>query len=217
MQISEKDWKKFADRLGGLSEKAMEEAAKALSTRELTEAEAAVILKRLSDKYGEAAAAYAATMYDDIAAASHANVAAAEAAAVKSEKTIAAEVKRTARHKWASIPYKATKQAAVNTMLKNARRDGAEVAWITAGGACPFCMMISSRGWEPSKDVDKRTRHIHENCRCMYAVRFDKKTDVGGYDPDALREKWDSLDAVGTKNKLNAWRRDIAAEAREDK
>lgn len=220
MKISEKDWKRFANTLGALSDKAMKEAAEALASGDLSETEAAVLLKRLADKYGEAAAAYAAEMYDSLATASHANVAAAEAAAVKSEKTIAAEVKRTDRNKWAAIPYKATKAAAVNTMLKNARRDNAEAAWITAGGACPFCMMISSRGWEKAKEVDKRTRHIHEHCRCMYAVRFDTKSSVGGYDPDALKEKWDNLSDEGysgTTNKLNAWRRELAAAERAKK
>ena len=50
--------------------------------------------------------------------------------------------------------------------------------------------------------------HIHANCDCQYAVRFDGKSNVSGYDPDKYLKMYngDNPDAK-PKEKINALRR----------
>ena len=53
--------------------------------------------------------------------------------------------------------------------------------------------MLASNGWQKaSKKALKggHAEHIHANCDCTYAIRFDGKSNVAGYDPDALYEKY---------------------------
>lgn len=57
--------------------------------------------------------------------------------------------------------------------------------------------------------VGGHAEHIHANCKCEYAVRFDTKSDVGGYDPDALLEEYKSMSGRGSEEKLSAWRRKL--------
>lgn len=214
MKISKKDWAKFAEILAGLSDKAMREAEAAIGVA-VDDKTVIAALKAIADKYGEAAAAYAATMYDSLAKAAGARVAPATVAAVKSSADIARDMGRTERAKWAAIAYKATKQAAADTMLQNAKRDNAEAAWVPQGTACAYCLMLASRGWEPVKGAN-HAEHIHENCRCMYCVRFNKRGTVEGYDPAKLTEKWDSLDGNDSTAKINTWRREIYADKKKE-
>ena len=83
------------------------------------------------------------------------------------------------------------KPAGADTTLKNAIRDGAEFAWIPHGDTCAFCLMLASRGWQKA---GKRTlknghaEHIHANCDCEYAVRFNASTTVLYYNKDAVKK-----------------------------
>ena len=90
------------------------------------------------------------------------------------------------------------KQAGADTMLRNAARDGAEFAWVPHGSeTCPMCLTIASNGWrKASKKTMKgdHADHIHGNCDCEFAIRFDGKSTVEGYDPDALREQYDNAE-----------------------
>ena len=55
------------------------------------------------------------------------------------------------------------------------------------GDTCPFCITLASNGWQPaSKKALKgdHAQHIHAHCDCEYAIRFDSRTTVAGYDPD---------------------------------
>lgn len=79
------------------------------------------------------------------------------------------------------------KRAGADTTLKNAIRDGAEWAWVPHGDTCAFCITLASRGWQrASKKALKgdHAEHIHAHCNCEYAVRFDSRTTVAGYDPE---------------------------------
>ena len=49
--------------------------------------------------------------------------------------------------------------------------------------------------------------HIHSNCDCTYAVRFDESTDVAGYDPEKYREIYDNAEGRSSKDKINSMRR----------
>ncbi|MCD8354908.1 MAG: polymorphic toxin type 50 domain-containing protein [Clostridiales bacterium] len=52
--------------------------------------------------------------------------------------------------------------------------------------------------------------HIHANCDCQYAVRFDGKSTVEGYDPDEYLEMYENAEGSTTQEKLNSMRRQIA-------
>lgn len=85
------------------------------------------------------------------------------------------------------------KQAGADTTLKNAIRDGAEWAWVPHGDTCPFCITLASNGWQrASKKALKgdHAQHIHAHCDCEYAIRFDSRTTVAGYDPDKYLEQY---------------------------
>ena len=58
--------------------------------------------------------------------------------------------------------------------------------------------------------------HIHANCDCTYAVRFDGKTNVGGYNPDKYRRMYYDADGYSPKDKINSLRREFYAENKEE-
>ena len=125
----------------------------------------------LVTKYGEGSAELACQMYDALAEASKVNLPAAEPAATAEYGEVARLVKR----------------AGADTTLHNAIRDGAEWAWVPHGDTCPFCIMLASNGWQKASAKllkGGHASHIHANCDCEFAVRFDGSTTVAGYDPE---------------------------------
>ncbi len=103
-----------------------------------------------------------------------------------------------------------TKRTGADTMLKNAERDGAQFAWVPAGDSCAFCIALASRGWQfISKKSFKNghAEHIHTNCDCTYAVRFDKKTNVAGYDPQVYKDMYYGADGNTPQQRINSIRR----------
>ena len=78
--------------------------------------------------------------------------------------------------------------------------------------------MLASRGWQKA---GKRTlknghaEHIHANCDCEYAVRFNASTTVAGYDPAQYLAAYRGAEGRNTyQEKLNALRRAHCAENR---
>lgn len=95
------------------------------------------------------------------------------------------------------------KRAGADTTLKNAVRDGAEWAWVPHGDTCPFCITLASNGWQKaSSKVLKggHADHIHANCDCEFAIRFDHSTTLAGYDPEKYLKQY--RDAGGDINKM---------------
>lgn len=143
----------------------------------------------LVTKYGEGSAELACQMYDALAAAAKAGVPAAEPA----QPAAYGEVARMVQATKASPPQmqrgvsRLVKRAGADTTLKNALRDGAEWAWIPQGDTCAFCLTLASRGWQKASQAAIKgghAEHIHANCDCEYAIRFDGTSTVAGYDPD---------------------------------
>lgn len=97
-------------------------------------------------------------------------------------------------------------------MLKNTARDGAEFAWVPHGSeTCGMCLTIASNGWHRASRKTMKgdhAEHIHSSCDCEFAIRFDGKSSVEGYDPDALREKYDNAEGSTWKDKVNFMRRE---------
>ena len=143
----------------------------------------------LVTKYGEGSAELACQMYDALAAAAKAGVPAAEPAQTAAYSEIARMVQATK----ASPPQiqqgvsRLVKRAGADTTLKNALRDGAEWAWVPQGDTCAFCLTLASRGWQKASQAAIKgghAEHIHANCDCEYAIRFDGRSTVAGYDPE---------------------------------
>ena len=146
-------------------------------------------------------------MYDALAAADGVPVPPAEPAEPASYREVAKMVNATKD----SPPQlqrgvsRLVKRAGADTTLQNAKRDGAEFAWIPHGDTCAFCLTLASRGWQrASANVLKgdHAEHIHANCDCEFAIRFSSGTNVAGYDPEKYLQKY--RDAGGD---INAMRR----------
>ena len=112
------------------------------------------------------------------------------------------------------------KRAGADTTLKNAVRDGAEWAWAPHGDTCPFCITLASNGWQKaSSKVLKggHAEHIHANCDCEFAIRFDHSTTVAGYDPEKYLRQYRAagsdvnamrrIDYAARKDAINAQKR----------
>ena len=149
----------------------------------------------LVTKYGEGSAELACQMYDALAAAAKAGVPAAEPAQPASYGEVARMVQATK----ASPPQmqrgvsRLVKRAGADTTLKNALRDGAEFAWVPQGDTCAFCLTLASRGWQKASQAAIKgghAEHIHANCDCEYAIRFDGRSTVAGYDPDEYLRRY---------------------------
>ncbi len=168
----------------------------------------------LVTKYGEGSATLAAQMYDELAEVQNAQVAAAVPAETPDYGTVAKMVKATISSPSAMIQgvSRLVKQAGADTTLQNAKRDRAQFAWIPHGDTCAFCLMLASNGWRnQSQNAMKNghASHIHSNCDCTYAVRFDSRTTVAGYDPDRYLEQYRAANGD-----LNAMRREQYADNR---
>ena len=169
----------------------------------------------LVTKYGEGSAELACQMYDALAAAARAGVPAAEPAQTAAYSEVARMVQATK----ASLPQiqqgvsRLVKRAGADTTLKNALRDGAEFAWIPQGDTCAFCLTLASRGWQKASQAAIKgghAEHIHANCDCEYAIRFDGRSTVAGYDPDKYLRQYRA-----TGSDVNALRRVNYAKNRE--
>lgn len=142
----------------------------------------------LTTKYGEAAAALACEMYDEIVVADSFFAPSAIPAATASVSEVANAIEAAAGiapEQIAQIVGRFVKRTAADTTLQNGLRDGAEFAWIPHGDTCAFCIILASRGWRRvSKDTLKNghAEHIHNNCDCEYAIRFDSDTQYASYD-----------------------------------
>lgn len=169
--------------------------------------------------YGSGAAELACEAFDAAAELSNIYLPAAEPAALASYGEVAKAVNGTLKTGNPDIVADAVarmvKLAAVDTTMNNAIRasgSGAQWAWIPHGETCAFCIMLASRGWQrPSKKALKggHAEHIHANCDCTYAVRFDSKSKVEGYDPDRYLDMYENADGSRWQDKLNSMRRDF--------
>lgn len=225
MQISIQEWTRYRNALSKVNKKAAEEFAKFCSKKQvelgvrisqLDRYEVIQAAYSIATKYGEASGALAAEFYDEMAAASGANV----PAAVPAETASYSQTKKTMNNALetsdntdyvASFVEKLTKQVGQDTIVRNAARDRAEFAWIPSGDACAFCLTLASKGWQrTSKEASRfgHADHIHQNCECAYSVRFSKEDNVSGYNPDKYRKMYDDADGYTNKQKIRAMRRD---------
>lgn len=206
MTITEKSWAEYINRLARLNETAGRKMAEYIEQHGTADAGSLVAYANaLVQKYGEGSAELACQMYDALAEASGAGVPPAEPAAVAGVGEVAKMVNGTL----ASPPLlqggvsRMVKQAGADTTLQNALRDGAEFAWVPHGDTCAFCITLASRGWQKAGKAaiqNGHAAHIHANCDCEYAVRFNRSTSVAGYDPAEYLRQYEA--AGGDTNAL---------------
>ena len=219
MMISDREWRTFIRRLSAAGNRAADDLKRWVESQG-----GLVFVERndlidyaygLATKYGEAAAAIAAEMYDEVAALSGAAVPAALPAETATISEVGKAINGTLKTQNTDIisgsVYRLVKMAGVDTTMRNAIRDGAEWAWIPQGDTCSFCIMLASNGWQrASRKVMKggHAEHIHANCDCTFAIRFDNRTNVQGYDPDRYKRMYDSAEGATWQEKLNTMRRE---------
>lgn len=171
-------------------------------------------------EYGEASAALAAEMYDLTAEFEGVILPSAEMADLADYGDVAKSVRGTIKtsQNFEEIAGAATrwvKMAAADTTLHNALRDGAQFAWIPQGDTCAFCLTLASRGWQyASRQAIKggHAEHIHSNCDCQYAIRFNERTQVSGYDPDEYLRMYQNAEGRTPSERINSMRRTAYAE-----
>ena len=225
MRITSKTWDTYIANLRKMSDKAaglMLERLKDVAFDALEYDERMELIDyafALVTKYGEGAGALASEMYDALAELSGAAVPAAipaqTATYAETAKAINGTIKTGNSEIVSAAAGRLVKMAGVDTVMQNALRDGAEWAWIPRGDTCAFCITLASRGWQRASQAaikDGHAEHIYANCDCTYAVRFDRNTNVEGYDPSAYYRMYQNADGGSPKAKINAMRREFYAE-----
>ncbi len=207
MQITANAWNEYITRLSRLNQKAGQLMREYIGSHGTESTDDLIAYAYgLVTKYGEGSAELACQMYDALAEAANAGVPAAEPAEPADYGEVARMVNATKNQNPANLPNgvsRLVKRAGADTTLKNAVRDGAEWAWVPHGDTCPFCIMLASNGWQKaSSKVLKggHAEHIHANCDCEFAIRFDHNTTVAGYDPEKYLKQY--RDAGGDINKM---------------
>lgn len=229
MDISLRDWINFKDKMALMSKTAADQMAEFVTDNggyaNIPINEVIGYATALVQKYGEGSGTLAALMYDAIAELSQAAVEAAEVAAVPTYGEVAKAVQGAAKTSIdpqyiGAVVGRLVKQVGADTTLQNAKRDGAQFAWIPQGDTCAFCITLASQGWQFVSDKTLKNghaEHIHANCDCQYAVRFNYDTEVGGYDPGKYKRMYydaplkDGQSAT-SKNRINAMRREAYSE-----
>lgn len=225
MYISTKDWQAYIKRLSALHTKAAELMRLYVQKHGFSDMEALIdYAYGLATKYGEGAAALSAEMYDAIAALEESTYLPAMPAATADYQTVAKTAQGIAKRSrnenlMGDAIGRLVKLAGADTTLQNALRDGAEFAWIPVGDTCPFCLTLASNGWRrASRKAIKggHAEHIHANCDCTYAIRFNSTTNVRGYDPKKYLRMYNDAPGSTPKQRINALRREQYAENREE-
>lgn len=207
MQITEKAWVEYITKMSQISQKAADLMRSWVQKNGLENDKALLdYAYALSQHYGQAIGALSCQMYEATAAAQEVIVPTAEVADLPDYGEVAKAVKGTKKQSPNNIPgtlARLVKQVGADTTLKNAERDGAQFAWVPHGDTCAFCITLASRGWQYMSKKAMRNghaEHIHAHCDCEYAVRFDGKSTVAGYDPDKYLEEY--YDANGDINEM---------------
>lgn len=210
MRITATAWAAYTQQLAKLNKKAGQLMADYLAAHGTGDTDALIAYAHaLVTKYGEGSAELACQMYDALAAAAKAGVPAAEPAQTAAYSEVARMVQATKQ----SLPQmqqgvsRLVKRAGADTTLKNALRDGAEWAWVPQGDTCAFCLTLASRGWQKASQAAIKgghAEHIHANCDCEYAIRFDGRSTVAGYDPEKyLKQYRDAGSDVNALRRVN--------------
>lgn len=218
-------WTAYVKRLSAVNAKAAEEMKRYILAHGYEDVQKLIdYAYGLATKYGEASAALSAQMYDAMAYLEGAILPDAVPAATASYSTVSKTVQGVAKQSQnpemlSGAVSRLVKQAGADTTLQNALRDKAEFAWIPSGETCAFCITLASQGWQRASRQAVRgghAEHIHSNCDCTYAIRFNSSTRVRGYDPQRYRAMYYGTGESTPKARINALRREFYAENSEE-
>ena len=225
-QIPRKAWNDYRRKMTALSEKASKEMGAWIYAKggyTMVEFDEAIAYAyALATKYGEASAALAARMYDVVAELSNAAVPLAEVAETATYGEVSKAIYGASTYSQneeyiSGVVGRLVKQAGADTTLQNARRDGAEFAWIGNGDSCAFCELLSANGWvNASKETIKgnHAEHIHSNCDCQFMIRFNSDTNVAGYRPN--KQLYYDTEGYTMSEKANTLRRERYARQKDE-
>ena len=222
MQITSKEWLDYVTKLSSINKKAstlLNDFIQVHGTEDMYP----IIdyAYALVNRYGGASSELACQLYDELAKLQNANVISAVPAELPDKSQIARAINGTKNQ--LNGPSDAigrlVKKSASDTMIQNAKRDGAEYAWINHGDSCVYCKYLSSFGWLHANlnNGNHYLGHIHNNCDCEFAIRFDGKSTVEGYDPDRLSKEIDDAEGDTIEEKLNNLRRKQYGEIKDDR
>lgn len=224
MYISTSDWKNYIDKLSKLNKSAADAIVAYVQKNGFGDTDSLIrYANAVVQKYGAGSAALSAAMYDATAEAAGYFYDPAEPAPLPEygdvAKTVHGTLKRSQNvNELAGAVSRLVKKAGADTTLQNVYRDskkygkkkntGAQFAWVPIGDTCSFCLMLASAGWRNQTIGGKNhAEHIHSNCDCNYAVRFDNHSGVQGYDPDEYKEMYDNAEGDTWNEKVNSMRR----------
>lgn len=222
MKISRKVWTDYVNKLRAINDKAADAMWTWLKAHSIDDVEEMIEYAfQVVAKYGEASAALAAEMYDVTAEMAGHYLPPAILAETPTYTEVSIAVQGTAKSGNPKLVTdsvsRLVKVTGVDTTMQNALRDGAEWAWIPIGETCAFCLTLASRGWQQASQKAIRNghaKHIHANCNCTYAVRFDRDMDVEGYEPDVYYDLYADAEGGNSTEKINSIRRRLYAENR---
>lgn len=213
MQITSTEWLDYVTRLSQINQKASDLLNEYIQLHG-TEDMYPIIeyAYSLVNRYGGASSELACQMYDQLAKLQNADVLGAVPSDLPEMSDVARAINGT-KDKLngpADAIGRLVKKSASDTMLQNAKRDGAEYAWINHGDSCVYCKYLSSFGWLHANlnNGNRYLGHIHNNCDCEFAIRFDGKSTVEGYDPDKLQQEIENADGDTIDEKINSMRRE---------
>lgn len=227
--VKQAEWNKYIDALRKISDKAVTEFTKfTLNNGGYHNIERQKLIDyayALTTKYGEASAALSAEAYDSIAAVQGARVAAAIPAQTAEYSEVARTVNGIIKNTGSEAVLNQAvgllvKDAGQKTTIQNARRDHAEIAFYCSGDTCAYCIALAARGWETASasdlNLDGQPAHLHANCDCTYAVRFNDSLKYDGYDPDKYADMYYGAETPmmrpKAKDRINAMRREFYQE-----
>ena len=228
MTVTERAWNRYIKALREISDRAAAEMSRYMRAVDYTTYEGRQQLIRyayaLATKYGEAAGTLACEMYDALAELSGVLLPPAAPAATATMSEAARAVVGTLNQSPDGLLTpdaigRLARLAGVDTTMQNAIRDKAWWAWIPSGDTCAFCITLASNGWQRASRAALKgghAEHVHANCDCTYAVKFDPFSEVEGYDPDRYYDMYAGSSGRSSQQKINALRRKFYAENSEE-
>jgi len=216
MIITEKAWNDYLAIMKRIDEKSYNLMKSHVEKYGITNPDALIrTAYNIATKYGTSSAAISAEMFEAVSIlAGHPVTAEMAETATYGDvaKTVNGVLKQSqSPNMLASSVSRLVKLAGENTTLLNAKKNNAQIAWIPRGDTCPYCIALASRGWQ-TLTGDGTAEHIHGNCDCHYAIRYDETSTVSGYDPKDYLRIYRDAPGRTSKDKLNSMRREFYAE-----
>ena len=217
-KITKRQWAKYVSLLKRMQDRAADEMLAFMSLPRIQQLSGSEYSDAIIDygyalatKYGEGATAVACDWYDAIAMAEGVDllpaIPANTATMAETAKTVNGTLKTGNPKIVSEAVGRLVKQAAADTTLQNAKRDGAYFAWVARGDTCAYCLTLAGLGWQKAGKLTLEgghAEHIHANCDCEYAIDFKGDLEIEGYDPYEINqsilemtdEEYDSEDII---------------------